>query len=142
MATINFRYDLEVSGTNFPIRVSSGQAGSVTSSVTQIHDQIFTLATATTKNILHLGSATTDDLADADFIFLISDQDMLVELVGTTTADNGVFKIKANHPLVITDDVLAYNGSGSFTGAAQSITIVRVRQTSGSTANCRIVAAT
>jgi len=140
MSLISFKYELVISGKDKP---QGAQGIYSLASLVSIHDQTFTLATATNKIILNLGSATTDDLADADFIYIRCDQDVLIEFIGTTAADNSNLKLKANVPFILGfDDTLAYDAAGAFAGAAQNITKITIRNNSGTTLNGRIIAAT
>lgn len=140
MALISFKHELIVSGSDRP--TGTQKTYSLTG-MTQVHDQVFTLSTGTNKIILNLGSASTDDLADADFIYIITDQDVLIEFVGTTVAANSNLKLKANVPFILAyDDTLAYDAAGTFAGAAQNITKITIRNNSGTTLNGRIIAAT
>lgn len=140
MSLVNFNYELEIVNAEAPVALR--KRFSLTS-LTQFHDQAFTLATATNKIIANFGSASGDDLPDADFIFIIVDQDVTVEFIGTATADNSNLRIKANVPFILgLDDTLAYNALGAFAGAAQNITKITIRNASGTTLNGRIIAAT
>lgn len=107
------------------------------------HEFKYSLANNTTKVILNVGTGSTDDIGDFDYFCIKSTQDLLIEFMGTTAADNSTLKIKANHIFELTtDDTLAYNASGAFAGSAQVITKISVRNTSGSTATITGVAIT
>lgn len=103
--------------------------------------QIVTVGNGNTETLLNIGSGATDDLASFGLFAVISSQDVLIEFKGTTAADNSNLKIKANLPFLInSDDTLAYNASGAFAGAAQDITQIRVKNSSGSSADIDFVA--
>lgn len=83
------------------------------------------------------------DLADFDFLAIYSDQPLLVELQGTTAADNSRVPMTAKVPLILApDDTLGYNAAGAFAGAAMTIKKILVKNTSGFPAAVQIVAAT
>jgi len=142
MATLNLRvsFDCPLDG----VIVRGGRSFEpYTFTVTKKIDQSHTIATTATAQLLNLGSAATDDLADADFIWIESDQDLLIEIKGTTAADNSNIKILASKPIYFTtDDTLAYAAAGGFAGAAQVITQIKAKNPGATTANIRVVAFT
>lgn len=143
MSTINYNYFFEVLSGDRPVRIGSFDPPLTYSSLTQLHHSTFVIPTATTKIVLALGSASTDDLPDLDFAVIISSQETSLEIMGTTQADNSNVVIKANIPFVLsTGTTRAYSASGAFAGATQAITRISARQVSGSNATLTILAAT
>lgn len=144
MATLNVY--LQIKGTFGAKEISLGRSGNpytVTAGDGVTHEAVYSLATATNKVILSVGSASTDDLASFDFLYILSDKDLSCELFGTTVAANSNVKIKANVPFILaSDDTRAYDAAGTFAGAAQDVTRVTVRNDSGTTATIEVFAAT
>lgn len=100
--------------------------------VGSVHEWRAVLPTATTVT---LWDATTSALASFEFLIIESSANLLVEAQGTTVATNFDFTVRAGFRQVLTtDDILAYNAAGSFSGSAQVIKKVLCRQTSGSDA--------
>ena len=97
------------------------------------------LATATTATLFSVGGSNL--LATCTFIGLWSDQALSVELVGTTTADDSNLSVNAGLSLVtLGGNTRAYNASGSFAGSVEAVTILRIRNESGSTCNYEWIA--
>lgn len=79
--------------------------------------------------------ATASSIASFEFAWFKADQAILLEFIGTATADNHDIKLRAGVPFVLTtDDTLGYNAAGGFAGSAQVVKIIKARNTSGSTA--------
>lgn len=142
MATVNIRFSMDVpTGNN--INSAGKYFEPYTITVSQVNDNTHVIPTATTKIVLNLGAASTDDLADFDILFIQADTVIYVELKGTTAADNSNFAIAANQPFLLTnDDTRAYNAAGAFAGAVQAITQVSIRNVSGGDSTVRVIAAT
>jgi hypothetical protein len=99
-------------------------------------DNILSLATAT--NLVLYNSASAPYPSDFEWLLILSDKDLSVEVRGTTAADNSNLTIKANIPFILaSNQTRAYNAAGGFAGAAQSVTLVTVNNASGSTAVIR-----
>lgn len=97
-------------------------------------DDRFSVINAATATVWTSAAPTTT----FKLFSLVSDQDLLVELWGTTVASNHHFTLKANLPfLLASDGTQAYNAAGGFAGAAQVFTRVDVKNSSGSTATVR-----
>ena len=142
MASVNLICYLEYISGTAPLTVGLVNP-IVISSQTLNHYATYSLATATNKVILDLGSASSSDLADFDAFCLIADQDLSIEITGTTTADCSSLKSKANIPFLLGfSKTRAYNSGGSFAGALQDITKITVRNDSGSTSTIRVFAST
>ena len=143
MATANIYFNLTIGIDGVPLTFGSRATPYTIGSLTAKHDATYSLATTTSKTILNLGSGATDDLADFDLVIIYSDQALSVELTGTTTADNSNLKIAATVPFILsTNTTRAYNASGGFAGATQSITKIAVRNDSGTTATFRVLGLT
>lgn len=128
-------YEVTVNGVRY---TSEGEAP-FELSVTDAFSRGFTLATATNRVVLRVGSGTTDNVAAFNYFRLVSDQLLSVELIGTAATANSNMQALAGVPFILTgDDTRAYNAAGGFAGAVQAITSITVRNDSGSTANFRI----
>ena len=104
------------------------------------------LATATTALVWD-GTATDEPLSNFDFLYIKSDQDLLVEFTCDKGAEVGtvVFarKVLASEPMMILHDDAMANYTAAFaTGTADVIDRIRVRNTSGSTAVVDVVLVT
>lgn len=142
MASLNLSHESVFTSGADPITIGNKVPVTI-SSLTNVHSSRYTLATATNKILLNLGSASTDDLNDFDYLIILSDQDLLLEIMGTTQADNSNVRIKANVPYIMGySTTLAYDASGVFAGASQNITKLTCRNNSGSTANILVLAVT
>ncbi len=142
MGSVNVTHTTEFISGDSPVRIGN-QFPVTISTLTNTHVSRYTLATATNRILLNIGSAATDDIADFDYLVIISDQDLLLEIIGTATLDNSNVKIKANIPFILGySTTLAYDAAGAFAGASQAITKITVRNNSGSTANIQLFAAT
>lgn len=144
MATLNVY--LQVKGTFGAKEISLGRSGNpyaVTAGDGVTHEAVYSLATATNKVILNVGSAATDDIGSFDFVYILSNQDLSLEIMATTQADNGNVTIEAGVPFILANQSSrAYAAAGVFAGAAQNITKLTVRNDSGSTATIEVFAAT
>lgn len=88
-----------------------------------------------------LWDATTSSVASFEFFVVKSSQDVMLELKGTGTVDSFDIKLRANTPFYLTmDDCLAYNAAGGFSGAAQVLKKISVKNSSGSAATIQAVA--
>lgn len=142
MGSVNLTINAEYISSDTPVKVGS-QSPVTISSLTNCHYSRYSLATGTNKVLLNLGSGSTDDLANFDALIIISDQDLLIEWIGTAVSANSNAKIKANIPFVMGySTTLAYDAAGTFAGASQEITKVTVRNNSGSTASIQVFAVT
>jgi len=142
LGSVNVTHTTEFISGDSPVRIGN-QFPVTISTLTNTHVARYTLATATNKILLSIGSAATDDIADFDYLVIISDQDLLIEWYGTSVSSNANAKLKANIPFILGySTTLAYDAAGTFAGASQAITRITVRNNSGSTANIQLFAAT
>lgn len=99
-------------------------------------DDNLSLATAT--NLVLYNSASAPYPSDFEFLLILSDKNLSVEVRGTTAADNSNLTILASVPFILaSNQTRAYDAAGGFAGAAQSATLVTVRNDSGATATIR-----
>jgi hypothetical protein len=145
MASISVKLvsHFEVAVNNVVIRGGSVNPVSVTCAGGSVHDQTVDLATATTTTLFN----TTEDLADFDFLFITSTQDIYLELTTDLDASVGdevyTVPVTANVPFVLARDDSYANYTVNFGGGTLDvIQRIRARNVSGSTATIRIVAAT
>lgn len=131
----------EVAANGVVIRGGSLSPVSISAGSDLIHDQTVTLATATTTTLFN----DTEDIADFDFLFIVSTQDVYLEL--TTDLDNSVgdelytLPLTANVPFVLARDDSYANYTANFGGGTlDTIERIRCRNISGSTATIRTVA--
>lgn len=130
------------------VRVTGGSLTTptaVTAASEVKHDQTFSIANGGTQELFDVD----DDIGDFDFLWILSDQsDVLLEIVVDDDADNGesyqVKELFAGLPFILgSDDALASDGTVSaFTGTADLIERITVKNSSGSTAKVRVFAAT
>src|SRR5688500_5163274 len=104
-------------------------------------DHRISVAATTTKTIW---TASSDELADFDFLWIESDQELYVELtvdVGGEVGDELLTKvIQANQPFVlISDDALANYTANFATGTEDVIDRLRIRNPGSTAANVRVV---
>jgi hypothetical protein len=103
------------------------------------------LATSTTWDAWESGAETA--ITDFDFLWVLSDQNVLVEMTADKAADVGtvVFaqEAQANVPLMLTSDDCMANHTADFaTGTADVIDRIRIRNVSGSTATIQFLIVT
>lgn len=107
-------------------------------------DHRISVAATTTKTIW---TASSDELADFDFLWIESDQELYIELTCDVGNDNGdelnTKVIQANQPfLLIGDDALA-NYTANFSTATEDVfDRLRVRNPGSTAANVRVVMVT
>lgn len=100
------------------------------------------LATATTAVVWN-GTSTDEPISDFDFLFIESDQNLILELttdVGNEVGDEKyAVEVQANRPLMLCSDdaYAAYTSISSCT--ADVIDKVQVRNVSGTTASVRVL---
>ena len=116
---------------------------SVTASTGIVHDQSFSLATATTVKIFDID----EDLADFDVLVIVSDTNVYLETVVDDDADVGevasTIPITANVPFILGRDDAYANYTVNFAGGTLDvIETLRIRNVSGGTAIINIFAAT
>lgn len=102
-----------------------------------------TIGLATGTNLVLYDAAAAPYPADFDFLLIVSDKALSLEIQGTTAAANGNLQIAANVPFILgADDTRAYDAAGGFAGAAQVIKKITVRNDSGASAVIRRLIAT
>lgn len=128
-------------------KVELGSAGTpatlALASTSLKHDATYAVASTAKKVLLNVGTGATDDIASFLSAVVLSTQNALVEVLGTNAADNSTFPVLANVPLVLggsANGTVAYAAAGDFAGAAQNITKINYKNTSGSAAVVRILA--
>jgi hypothetical protein len=110
-----------------------------------LHEELRkTLATATTWDVW---SAGANVLADFDYLWIESDQDVSLELTCDVGGEVGtvVFAVivKAGRPFdLLTDDAVALYTANFASGTTDVIDRLRIRNASGSTANIRVLLVT
>lgn len=145
MATLSLHAGASFASGNSIIRVGS-RAGAYSITVDGYYERLNkSLATSTTWDAWESGSSAA--VTDFDFLWLVSDQVVLVEF----TADKGgevgtvVFsqEAQAGIPLMLTSDDCMANYTANFaTGTADVIDRIRVRNVSGSTAAIELLIVT
>lgn len=142
MATANLVCYLEYVSGQSPFEIGSRLPVSIASQTVK-HVGTYSLATATNKVILDVGSASTSDISDFDLFVLVADQDLSLQIIGSVTANNSNIKTKANVPFILPfSKTRVYNASGAFAGALEDISSITVRNDSGSTTTINIFAST
>ena len=133
---ITARYEVLVDGVLYALGPTAPASLSVAG---QNFCQRVTVAQNTTVNLLDV----TQDLADFDFLFVVSDQDVMLELV--TDDDDGVgeeaytVELKAGIPFLLASDTSYANYTVNFGGGTLDvITTVRARNLGATTANVSI----
>lgn len=101
----------------------------------------FSLAGTTTKTIW---TASSDEIADFDLLWIESDQDLYVELTVDVASDVGdelaTKIVLANQPfMLLGDDAIANYTANFATGTADVFDRLRVRNPGSTAANVRIV---
>jgi len=137
----------EVATSRGILRVGSTTPLSITCDGT-VHDQTVSITSnATPATSLTTLFNDTEDIADFDFLYIISSQNIMLEL--TTDLNNGVgdevytLPLLANMPFILgRDDSYANYSAGFAGGTLDTIERIRASNTSGSTAEVRIVAIT
>ena len=130
------RYEVTVGGNTY----SLGSPDPVSISVAgQSFIQRVSVAQNTTVTLLD----TTADLANFDFAFILSDQDVILELVTDDDASVGeepyTIKLLANVPFVLGSNVSYANYTVNFGGGTLDvINTIRVRNLGATTANVSI----
>lgn len=143
MATLNVYQAFDVTVDGATISRPSRSAPTVITVAGLKKEWKRSLATSTTALVWD-GTDTNEPLADFDFMYLKSDQDLLVEFTCDKGAEVGtvVFarKVLANEPLMLLhDDAMALYTANFATGTADVIDRIRVRNVSGSTAVVDVV---
>lgn len=143
MATLNVYQAFDVTVNGVTVARGSRSAPSAVTVAGQKKEWNRSLATSTTA-LAWDGTDTNEPLADFDFMYLKSDQDLLVEFTCDKGAEVGtvVFarKVLANEPLMLLhDDAMALYTANFATGTADVIDRIRVRNVSGSTAVVDVV---
>lgn len=134
MSTLSLWLGASVPGIDSEVTGSLTRPFTVTG-LTLVHKSRFSLATATNKVLLNIGSGSTDDLVDFDLLYILSTQDLSIELIGSVTANNSNFKIKSNIPFLLPfSKTRVYNAAGNFAGALEDLTKITARNDSGTTA--------
>lgn len=97
----------------------------------------FDVATGVTETIWQ---ASVSPAGSFRFFGILSDKsDVMVELQGTTAADNHHFELLASVPVwLASDDSLRYNAA-SFTGAADNIIKILVKNNNAATASIQVL---
>lgn len=102
------------------------------------HENTLSLAANTTKELLRVGTADGDDIADFDFLYVVCSTNATLEIQGTTAADNSLVALKASTPFILSlDDTSAYHASARIvpaSAAAQNIAKIYIRTTGTATA--------
>lgn len=126
---------LDIGQTFNPIQITAGSGLNFR--------QSFSILTTASSIVLNLGTSSTDDLADFDFLYVIVDQVGIIEFTGSAASTNSNLGLAANKPFIlVSDNTLVYNSGGAFAGAADDIKAVRIKNTSASTMTGFIFAAT
>lgn len=140
MATANLVCYLEYISGQPPLNIGQSAPISITSQTVK-HLGTYSLATATNKVVLNVGTASTSDIADFDIFVLLADQDLSVEIIGSVTANNSNIKSKANIPLILGySKTRVYDAAGAFAGALEDISTITIRNDSGSTSTVQVFA--
>lgn len=104
----------------------------------------FSIANGNTAELFDVA----DDLGDFDFLIVLSDQDINLQIVIDDDGNNGesfiVIGLLADIPFILgTDDGLAGDGTvDNFDGTADVIERLNAKNSSGSTAKVRVLAGT
>lgn len=85
-----------------------------------------------------VAAAATGTAQSFKFFGILPTKTVMLEIQGTTAADNGHLELLANVPWwIASDNTQAYNAAGGFAGAAQDIKQMLVKNSSGATALVR-----
>jgi hypothetical protein len=146
VATLNVYQAFDVTVSGVTTARGSRSAPSAITVAGQKKEWNRSLATSTTA-VVWDGTDTDESLADFDFFYLKSDQDLLVEFMCDKGGQVGtvVFarKVLANEPLMLLHDDAMANYTAAFaTGTADVIDKISVRNTSGVTAVVDVVLVT
>jgi hypothetical protein len=148
--TVKLWTRMEIVDGNGTVRASDGLTPYdppkiVTAASGVVHDQSHSVLTTATAEIFDVA----DDISDFDFLWIKADQDdVLIQLVIDDNATNGesyqVVELTKNVPFILaSDDALASNGAVDvFTGTADVIERVNVKNNNASTTIVRVVAVT
>lgn len=134
MATLRIfkAWEVDLNGTRY---ADGSRSAPIEKTVTQRSGDDFSLATATDLTLWDSSRSVTD----FDYFWLVSDQELKVELTVDRGAEVGteeiVFVHPANIPFDLCDDAALANYSGTLSGGtADKIDKIRIRNESGSTA--------
>lgn len=138
--TVKLNWDLVVEGDGK--RIPAGTNGvplSWSLTTTAAVDQKIIRLAAAAQTLIW--DSATSPATSFTLLVLITTQSCMVEIVGTATADNSHFHLLGGGPPLIlgSDDTEAYNAAGSFAGATQNITKIRLINTAASTAQITMI---
>lgn len=143
MATLNVwkGYELTVDGEQI---VGGSRSAPVQITVDGKRAELYrSLATSTTWTVWD-GTDAQEPLANFDYLFIESDQNVLLELTVDKGGEVGIvvfaLEIQANRPFdLMADDAMALYTANFATGTEDVIDRIRIRNVSGSTASVRVM---
>ena len=137
MATISYisYYEANVGGILY--KLGSVEPVSITAGTGEVDIRRDVVATNTTKTLVDV---TAGSITDFDFLMVVSDQDVHLEMITDDDASIGqkeyTVKLLANCPFALSSDISYANYTANFGGGTlDKITTVRVRNLGATSAN-------